>query len=194
MIVKIESHLLDEDNITSLNRLISLCLYKRRYDVFIDLNTAETTDFYKSLNPTDKLIIEQSYTRYIQEVLTAKVIVDGEYTFDEAIRFLDQPFTIILENNNNDAFFFEKLIEEFNTKAKKIRHLEKNGWLEYGNAGGCGNISNFIDGKLRMFDGLPKNNKYKYLRFLNNFIPDISVSLLLPKSNSVILSGLILLI
>lgn len=164
MIVEIEAHLLTEDNITSLNRLISLCLYKRRYDLFIDIEAAKTNDFYKSLNSSDKLIIEQVYTRCVQESLRAKVVVDGEYTFDEAIRFLDQPFTIILENNNNDAPFFEKLIEEFKTKSKKIRHLDDNGWLEYGNAGGCGNIPNFINGNLKIFKGLPKKNKYEYLR------------------------------
>ena len=86
---------------------------------------------------------------------------DNNFNIEEAIHFLNQPVSIILENNKNDSAFIISIIEHFGSnnginKAKK--HLENN-WLKFENAGGCANIPNFLEMFLNQFQRLSLKNK-----------------------------------
>jgi hypothetical protein len=54
-------------------------------------------------------------------------------------------------------------LKEFKLEAELISSHKKNGWFKYGNAGGCGNIKNFIEEEKNAFNSLPKAN-HVYLR------------------------------
>ena len=81
----------------------------------------------------------------------------SKFSLDEGIRYLSQPFMIVLENSKNDAMFIETLIECFNKS--DLQEAQRNGWLCYTNAGGCSNVVNLIEGMLAQYGG-----KSKFLR------------------------------
>lgn len=151
-----------------------------RYNIFIDKELCKETDNYNTLctieNKFDELI-ETEFDKYINDssntTLRDYTVSIDNYGFkrlniEEAIRFLNQPVSIVVENNKNDAYFIKSIIYNFDTTGIIIQHLN-NGWIQFDNAGGCGNVENFIEGDLKIFEDLAiRNNTYpeKYFRGL----------------------------
>jgi hypothetical protein len=164
MIVEINPDILNKpEEFLNLKYLLNLCFYKRRYDVFIDIMLAKSTTSYGKLDKDEQLLLDELFNRYIQEGLTSTLIVGSDYTLDEAIRYLNQPFLIVLENGFNDGYFVDSLLKNFRGNGKKIRKWKENGWVKYGMGGGCSNIINFIKNETQTYCNLPKD-KFQYLR------------------------------
>jgi hypothetical protein len=87
-----------------------------------------------------------------------------DYSIEEAIRFLGQPFSLVLENSYNDAFFFNALLGNFKKKGKQIVTAKANGWFVFGMGGGS-TIPDMLQSKMDEFKGVAftKDSK-KYLR------------------------------
>ncbi|MGD9994056.1 MAG: hypothetical protein AB7S69_12230 [Salinivirgaceae bacterium] len=144
-----------------------------RHQLFLnsdeDINCLMNSEWHKNLRGTSQDIIYDSIVKSLQTKQTdAHVIIsnkkgDNIFLPDEALKLLNQPFTIILENNYYDAYFVNSLLRCFKGKSKKILLHKNENWLAYDNGGGCANIQNFIKGKMTAFENLPKP-KYKYLR------------------------------
>jgi len=172
MMVEFNNSLFDGNDFKGVNYLLQLCTYKNRYKVFVELteNIKETLIF-KDLNYDDQQLLIQEYNTIIQSpepihpsyVICENPSTDHEFNIEEAIRYLIQPVSIILENSKNDSYFLKSIFRHFDTTGNTSRHLD-NGWIQFENAGGCDNISNFLEGKLQSFNSLPKTNKAIYLK------------------------------
>ena len=169
MWVQLELNLFTEEN-NSLDflYLLNLLMYKRRYEIFVELPKVTETSIYRSLKPSQKEILKELYTRFITESNKISKIVsnleeENVFNVDEAIRYFNQPVLIILENSSYDTFFLNAIFKNFKKLSKKIkRHLD-NAWLKYENAGGAENIINVVKSNLQSFESLPKLNK-EYIR------------------------------
>ncbi len=166
MLVEIDKSIFERHNFSDLNRLISLLSWKGRYEMFIDFNAISHLDGYKKLDEDEKLNIEHQYNRYILESRSPDICISNtnleDFRLSEAITYLEQPVTIIVENSSNDSPFVKAIIRCFDKKGVIIKHLE-NHWLTFGNAGGKNNFLNYLQEKLRTFRKWSKANHH-YLR------------------------------
>ena len=156
------------DDYKSLNKLLQDLTYKRRYDIFIDIDEVKDCALYNRIDKEDQMLIEEYFEKQVTEDNEVNHIVSLEmdstnFTVHEAIRFFNQPVEIILENSLNDSYFIDALILNFKKASKKIKKYKEEGWLVLGNAGGANNISNYIQSISANFGNLPKEN-HKYLR------------------------------
>lgn len=144
-----------------------------RYNIFVDTAKNKDLDNFKLLSKIEKSLIEFLDAEFDNFVTSKpnKAKRDHSITYqksnnnfniEEAIVFLNQPVSIILENNKNDSAFIISIVEHFgihNGVNKAKRHLENN-WLKFENAGGCANIPNFLEMFLTQFYRLSlKNNR-----------------------------------
>ena len=140
---------------------------KPRYNIAIDVDNVQNSDNFKllkNIEPSLKEFLEEEYNVYVTSSHIPFKITSKKGTknlnVEEAIMFLSQPVSIVLENNKNDAEFILAIIKHYGNDDgynKSQEHLD-NGWLVFENAGGCRNLPNFIDGFLNKFKALAKKN------------------------------------
>ncbi len=148
-----------------------------RYNILIDLEGIKQLENYSKLKEVVKdidFLLEKEFDDFINTKpknskadfnITNKKDVSN-FNIEESIRFFSQPVSIVLENNKNDAYFIKSIIEYLDTSNVLKEHV-KNGWIKFENAGGCGNVKNFLEGELNSFEDLAyKNyrNKFDYYR------------------------------
>ncbi|WP_064197821.1 MULTISPECIES: hypothetical protein [Emticicia] len=158
MWVEIESEIFFENqNIAEIRKLLQDLCYKHKYEVYINLLEVQGLSAFKSIYGDIKEVIEAFYNKFTTEscsidfVVSSKSLSTGKFSLTEAIIFFNLPFTVILENSNNDGYFLDALQREFVKKSKKIKRFKDNHWLVYGNSGGSGNVINFIEEIRRRF-------------------------------------------
>lgn len=168
MIVELLDDIFHPPGFNDLNALIQVCFYNDRHRVKTNFSRIKNSDGFQQLTQGDKEVLEQQFNAQVQGVEeTARIKVsqtvnNNYFTLSEANRYLSQPSQIILENNLNDGYFIETIINHLDADKVLQKHI-KNGWLKFANAGGCDNVDNFIEGEAKSYNGLPKNN-YLYLR------------------------------
>lgn len=177
MIIAFDKSIFGSTDFKGVNFLLQLCTYKNRYKVFVELSAdIQHSVVFKGLAYDDQELLNQIFNAQIQQqtpvtgndVVSPNYIIclnpaaDNELNLEEAIRFLIQPLSIILENSLNDSYFVKAIFTHFDSSNKFSSHL-RNGWIQFENAGGCDNIRNFLDSKMQSFNSFPKNNKL-YLR------------------------------
>jgi hypothetical protein len=130
----------------------------------------------KTIEPSLEEFLEAEFNVYangsdIPYQITSK---KGKHNFneEEAIIFLSQPVSVVLENNKNDAAFILAIIKHFgnNDEYNKPQEHIDNGWLVFENAGGCGNIPNFLEGFLNKFKALAKKNNRNIFDYFRGII------------------------
>ena len=190
MWINITKDIFDNSDFKGLNYLYQILSYnltastRPRYNIVVNTEKVKETDNFKKLNSYEKNLVEfldfelSNYitTSEIPYKITSK---KGKlnYNIEEAILFLSQPVSIILENSKNDAEFIIAIIKNFGNKDgynKAKEHLD-NAWLQFENAGGCTNIPNFLEGFFRQFKDIgTKNNRnlYDYFRGIVIFDSD----------------------
>lgn len=83
----------------------------------------------------------------------------------EALKYLEQPFVIVIENRKNDAAFIDCLLNNFPKEGKDIIIFKNEKWLKYGMGGGS-TISQDIDAELDSFtNSVFTKDKHLYLRY-----------------------------
>jgi hypothetical protein len=83
----------------------------------------------------------------------------------EATAYLKQQFVILLENSNNDSFFFDSLLFHFPEEGHVIKQYKDEHLLRYGMGGGS-TIEDVIETVLNSFQAeMFKKAKHKYLRY-----------------------------
>jgi len=163
MIVEIRPDIFEDlKHFAALKALLAICSYKNRYDFYAELSEIRKEPLYAQLDVHDTDVLEELYNRSVlRSWRTTHKISESEtdsFGLDEAIRFLNQPLLIILENSDNDGHFLDALLRNFKKQSKKIRRHKENSWLKY--AMGAKHV---INSEMRTFDNLPKQN-HKYLR------------------------------
>lgn len=150
-----------------------------RYNIIVDVeNVKNTVNFNKlaTIEPNIISFLEDELNYYVtsSDIPYKVTSTKGElnYNLEEAIMFLNQPVSIILENNKNDAEFILAIIKNFgkNGDYNKTEEHISNAWLQFQNAGGCTNIPNFIEGFLSQFKAIAIKNNRKLLDYFRGII------------------------
>lgn len=85
------------------------------------------------------------------------------FSIKESIKYLEQPFLLILENSLNDAPFFDSLIKHFPHSEKLKKHKDER-WFQYDMGGGSTIVHN-LSTKMRSFKGIIFTKRpFEYLR------------------------------
>jgi hypothetical protein len=169
MVIEIKAELFeDKSEIINLKFLIQLCFYLNRYTLYSDYSLILNSENFLSLDSIDQELLIQSFNEIIQGGLQPQIIIsknsdDVFFCTNEAIKYLSQPVSIILENSLNDSYFMSAIIKHFDDSLVIKRHINNN-WIQFDNAGGATNIINLIDGKLNSYLNWPKKIKNKYLK------------------------------
>lgn len=169
MVVRIEKEVfLDVSKSRDLNYLLQTLIRRRHVPDF----PPEMLGHVKGLHPNDQELLE--------EITAASVIGDAPaphcqirkdassihdrkiFGLDEGLRYVQTPLEIILENNNNDCRFISRVLDVYTPKDSLARTAYSEGLLVFGNAGGCGNVSNYLQEKMRQNGGRSK--------FLRHFV------------------------
>jgi hypothetical protein len=149
---------------------INICLYKNRHLVRVPIHRVRTTQHFNDLSERDRLMLETQYNaeamvskRRSTDVRVSQLRQSWEYfNLEEAIRYVQQPLSIILENSLNDQYFINTIFKSLSINQQFDSYFT-NGWIEFVNGGGCDNVENVIEGKAKSYEHLPKVN-YRYLR------------------------------
>lgn len=158
----------DRNKQLELSFLLHIILYKERYELKISDEEILYTEGFGQLMQSEREYIEHviemdivtSSNSYDCEVKTGG---EAEYTqkvfsAEEAIIYLLQPLSVILENGLNDSYFMNAVFKLFDATGLLTRFV-KEGWIRYENAGGCMNVKNFLKARVLQFAG-----KQKFLR------------------------------
>ncbi|RAU82785.1 hypothetical protein [Pontibacter arcticus] len=181
MWIEISKDIFESKNYKGFNYLLQILTWNpissiARYNIVVESENIKETENYNLLSITDKQLIDEEYNHYVNSSGQTKFHITtslgpNNYNLEEAIRFFNQPVSIILENSKNDASFITALVSHYDRKLDNgLRVIEEhinNGWIQFENAGGCSNVENFIEGKLQSFNSLSlihgKQN-FSYLR------------------------------
>ena len=116
------------------------------------------------------MLIDQIYKRLAYEKPIEDIIVVNQdadetskkYLLKNAMIYLTQPVSIILENSHYDKFFLDALFKNFVNRSRKINRAVKGYYLEFVNAGGKNNIPHLINDYIKKYE--PLTNSLYYLR------------------------------
>lgn len=150
----------NEANLMELSFLLHIIIYKRRYELKVNDAEVLNSDSFSKLTQTEKNIIEEEIT---QTIMTSTINADCEVKYggdvedtkkvfspSEAIIYLLQPLSIILENGLNDSHFIKAIFQLFDSSGELIRRTNE-GWIRFENAGGCSNVHNFITSRIKTY-------------------------------------------
>lgn len=170
MLVEIKNDIFQNEEIGNISHLLGICFYNDRYDVLVDYPTLEELGILNMFNKSSQDALLFHFNKAVTQgkkahsFVSLKDVDDNIFKLNEAIRYLNQPIRIILENNLNDSFFIKAIIKHFDLDGNVKKHLEQD-WLQFDNAGGCTNVENVIKSRINAFDSLSKE-AHKYLRCL----------------------------
>ncbi len=152
-----------DEHFYELSQLISFCTYKDKHLIIVDKQCFSTPNFKKlPQNIQDSIkfsfiwAINLNIDKESKKYVFVSVVSNKERAanIEQAIYLANRDFEILIENNANDRPFVESIIMNFSSKNSTLRKYKENGWLSYGNGGGCSNFINYIQGTLRQFDGV----------------------------------------
>lgn len=167
MLIELKEDIFQTDNLSNLKGVIWMTTFKGRYELFADIT--KIGDNLDILESADQDVLNERFERWVHEGNPIPEIVVSDsgspdhFTLEEAIAYLNQPYKILLENSDNDAYFLEALCRNFKKRSRKITRFRENLFLEYANAGGKSNIRHFVESELKKYGHLPKSPE-NYLR------------------------------
>lgn len=183
MWVEIKDNIFASDDYKKLAFLLNIITEKplqscnTRAKLYVEYDIVSETDFYKRLDSTDREFIEDSFKQFFYEdnpqikYVVSNQFSEDNFTLEEAIVLLREPFWIIVENNKNDESLIKSIIYHFDdTDDKYLTDCIKNRWIQFDNAGGCGNVKNLIKGRLKSFENLAAQNGTKLNKYYKAFV------------------------
>lgn len=157
----------NEANLMELSFLLHIIIYKHRYELKVSDAEVLDSDSFSKLTQTEQKIIKEEITQTIMASSTnadCEVMSDGDaedtkkvFSPSEAIIYLLQPLSVILENGLNDSHFIKALFQLFDNTGELMRRTNE-GWIRFENAGGCSNVRNFITSRIKTY-----GDKQKFL-------------------------------
>lgn len=149
-----------QEQVLDLLFLLNIVTYKDRYRLLISDEGILETDSYRLLPSAIQSVIDETLSYTIMSSKSegnccVREAGDQEYvkaifSLEESIRYLLQPLSIIVENSLNDSHLLIAAFRSFDQMGK-LMEWYKNGWIQFENAGGCGNIMNFIKSRIQLF-------------------------------------------
>ena len=159
-------------NEENLNRLWYVIDGGKHFLNLTNLDSYETltqSSWYSSLSKTKRELIDVFFVSSSQQVSNSTIVIISDYvteafTLKEAIKYLEQPFQLILENSLNDAPFIDALIKHFPENAVKLKQHKEERWFQY-DMGGGSSVRQNIETKIQSFQGeIFRKVAHKYLR------------------------------
>jgi hypothetical protein len=125
--------------------------------------------WYSKLSSFKKDMINNFFVSSSQQVSNTKIVIIsnvnlGAFSLKEAIKYIEQPFSLIIENRLNDAPFVDSLIKHFPKQAKKIEVHKKERWFKYGMGGGSTIIHDLRAEMRSFYNPIFKKHASEYLR------------------------------
>ena len=158
----------DEKGKLELSFLVHLITIKQSYELLIDDSDVLSSDFVKGMGDNETRIFELAFTRSMASSAQCdcQISKSGEYETkkkifarEEAIMYLLQPLSLLVENSVNDTHFLRALFRAYATQ-ECLKTAERNNELQFVNAGGCTNVERFIKAQVAHYGG-----KTKFLRY-----------------------------
>lgn len=160
MWVEIKKDILDgKHSVDELRKLIQDLSYKHKYNILIDIPNIENENVFDNFSETNNENIMNFYNKFINDSPDINYYVSNSiddvnyFSTTDAITFFNLPLLVLLENNDNDAYFLDAIIREFKNSSKRIRNFKHNMWLKYINSGGSGNIEHTINAEIKNVGG-----------------------------------------
>lgn len=153
----------DEKSFVNLERLISLCTYKDKHLIIVDYSCFSKTNFNKlssnlkeSLMASFKWLVNINVNRESKKYVYVSNKINNERSLDieSAYYLAELHFEILIENSANDQPFIDSIISNFSSKGSDIIKYRNNGWLKFGNGGGCSNFINYIEAQLKQYNNI----------------------------------------
>ena len=167
MNVLIEKEIFDsvknKDEKLELQFLLHIIWYNQRYTLLLNENVFSCV-VIQEMSDIDKELLNLCFQQTIVSDVKADCIISkrGVYIQDEkifsrteAIKYLLQPLSIIVENSLNDAHFINAIMRSYDSSQSFFKHASE-GWVQFENAGGCGNVLNFLMARIKYFNNAPK--------------------------------------
>ncbi len=142
-------------------------IIRKKHSILLDADDMEDITW---LNDSDRMIIEDSFAAGSIgdpvapdcEVIHNAANIHHAKQFDvaEAIRYVDTPLEIILENGTNDSPFVLAIIKFHLPYRDNIQDAYSEERIVFGTGGGCTNIENYLRGKLHQRGGRTKFLRY----------------------------------
>lgn len=160
------------ENEEDLNRLWYVLDDGKHFLHLANLNSYEALTqslWYSTLSQLKKDQIDYFFVSSAQQVLDTEIVIisedtSGTFSLKEAIKYLEQPFLLIIENSLNDAPFFDALIKYFPEKSSIIKRHKDERWFQY-DMGGGSSVRHNIETKIKSFEsGIYRKNAHEYLR------------------------------
>lgn len=158
----------DDRGRLELNFLVYLITIKQSYELLIDDSEVLSSEFVRGLNDNETRIFELAFTQSMTSSAQCdcQISKSGKdetkkkiFTREEAIMYLLQPLSLLVENSVNDAHFLWALFRAYATK-ESLKTAEENNELQFVNAGGCTNVEKFIKAQVAHYKEKTKFLKY----------------------------------
>ena len=164
--VEIKLHVFKKAQFRDINFLIQLLNWSpssiKKYNFFVRVSYSHLKEIpnFKALLPVDqKMLIDKRNDAFNNgknknpkyKITNKRNRKRNEFTIQEFIRFFQSPVLLILENSLNDGYFVRTIFDYFSPKSankkSKLTEFLDNDWIQFVNAGGWKNITNYIEGR-----------------------------------------------
>lgn len=151
-----------------LNFLVYLVTIRQNYELLINDSEVLSSGFVRGMGDNESRIFELAFTQSMvsSAQCDCQISKSGRdetrekvFTREEAIMYLLQPLSLLVENSVNDAHFLRALFKAYATK-DGLKTAEEQNELQFVNAGGCTNVERFIKSQVAHYKG-----KSKFLRY-----------------------------
>lgn len=189
MWIEIKKDIFEKADFKTINFIIQIITWYPsgsipRYQLLLNPrnSTIRNSNNWRQLPNIDKELIQRKFENAVmsQSITKGQYIITSkqsrkanEFNIEEAIRFLLSPVSIVLENSLNDRYFMEAIFYCFGKKINgknKLLEFVNNGWIQFVNAGGCGNIKNYYKGVLKTYEKLASMNGKNTWDYLKCFV------------------------
>ena len=152
------------DKFLQLQFILHIIFYGKRYSLVLDDDKVLSSKAYNNLTDEEKDVIKQNLATTIiqddQADCEIKENGSSEYISrifspTEAVMYLLQPITILLENGVYDSYFIKALIRIY-AQGGRLQNFISNNWLRFGNGGGCTNMLTLLKSQVEFFGGKSK--------------------------------------
>ena len=141
-------------------------MVRRHHKILLD---EDISDHAAGLDQTDLRILNDSFAAtMIGDPVTpschvvkdaSEIHSEKRFGVKEAIRYVESPLLILIENGTNDSRFIRAIINLYLPAKSMAQDAYTEGWIRFENGGGCTGVQTRIEGIVE-----PYNDRYKFLR------------------------------
>jgi hypothetical protein len=166
MKVGIDKSIIEQGDLEKLQFLLRQIVNKKGCSLL--LKDFDEDNVRQDFSGKDKEMLKAAFEKTIFESLKPDCLVKvgseqedtkKEFSLDEAVLYLKQPFGILVENNLTDPHLLRAIFRCYEGRNGILNECEQNSDLRYENAGGCANMLNWVKAEMERW-----NNRTKFLR------------------------------